>query len=476
MSDPLELARQALAGADVWLVGGAIRDRVLAAAGVDVTPHRDLDLIVDGDVRAAAKALARAARGPAFELSDAFGAWRVIAHDRSWQADLTPLRGGSLDADLSLRDFTVNAIAEPLEGGDPVDPFGGLEDLAARRLRPVGPSSFADDPLRVLRLARLACELGLHADEEAIAAAREHAAGLADIAQERVFGELKRIITADAAVAGLQLAERAGALAVVLPELTDLHGVEQTVYHHRDAHGHTLEVLERAIDIDRDPVAALGPEHGPRVRAVLDEPLADELTRSGGLRLGALLHDIAKARTAVPSPKGGFGFPGHDREGAVMVREILTRLRASEHLKRHVADLTRHHLRAGFLVHRRVGGEPLSRRDVFEYLKATGDVCVDVTLLSLADRLATRGRKHGEAIAKHEEVIGDLLGPALDWHEHGPPPPLVRGDELARELGRPEGPWLGEMLDEIAAARYAGEIATREDAIRYARDAAPSPR
>jgi poly(A) polymerase len=205
---------------------------------------------------------------------------------------------------------------------------------------------------------------------------------------------------------------------------------------------------------------------------VLDEPLADELTRGGGLRFGALLHDIAKPQTAMPSPKGGFGFPGHDREGAVMVRTILTRLRTSEQLKRHVADLTRHHLRPGFLVKHR----PLDPRQVYDYLRATEPVEVDVTLLSLADRLATRGRKHEEAIAKHEAVVDELLGPALDWHEHGPPPPLIRGDELAAELGIAKGPLVGELLAELAAAQYAGEIATRDEAVSRARAAAPSPR
>jgi tRNA nucleotidyltransferase/poly(A) polymerase len=470
MSDALQVARQALAGHDVWLVGGAIRDRLLGSD--PAFAHRDLDLVVDGDVQAAAKRLARAARGPSFALSDEFGAWRVIAGDRTWQADLNPLRGGSLDADLALRDFTINAIAEPLEGGEPVDPFDGRGDLDRRVLRLVRPQAFADDPLRVLRLARLATELGLTAEDETVRAARACARELGRVAPERVFAELKRIVVADDAVGGLQLAERVGALQAVLPELAELEGVEQTVYHHRDAHGHTLEVLERVIEIERDPGAVVGAEQGPRVRALLDEPLADELTRGGGLRLGALLHDIAKPRTAVPNPKGGYGFPGHDREGAVMVRDILTRLRTSEHLKRHVADLTRHHLRAGFLVHHR----PLDARAVFAYLKATEPVEADVTLLSLADRLATRGRKHGEAIARHAGVIDDLLGPALDWHEHGPPAPLIRGDELAAELALRRGPQIGELLAEIAAAQYAGEISTREEALSLARSAAPSPR
>jgi tRNA nucleotidyltransferase/poly(A) polymerase len=459
MSRPLDTVREALRGADVWIVGGAVRDRLLGR------PVTDLDLVVDGDVRAVAKRLARAVRGPAFELSDDFGAWRVIARDQGWQADLSPLRGGSLDADLALRDVTINAIAEPLEGGAAVDPFGGRGDLEARVLRAVGPRSFADDPLRVLRLARLACELDLAVDEATVAQARAEAERLAGVAQERVFAELRRILTCDDALRGIDLADRIGALGAVLPELVRLKGVEQTVYHHRDAYGHTLEVLERAIEIDRDPGAVFGAEHADRIRAVLDAPLADELTRAGGLRLGALLHDIAKATTAVPSPKGGFGFPGHDREGAVLARDILTRLRASEQLKRHVAELTRHHLRAGFLVHE----QPLDARKIHGYLVATAPVVVDVTLLSVADRLATRGRKHEEAIARHLAVTRELIGPALDWREHGPPPPLLRGDELARELGLRPGPRIGELLAELAAAQYAGEIATREEAIAHAR-------
>jgi poly(A) polymerase len=99
-----------------------------------------------------------------------------------------------------------------------------------------------------------------------------------------------------------------------------------------------------------------------------------------------------------------------------------------------------------------------------------------VTLLSVADRLATRGRKHEEAIARHLATVDELLGPALDWHDHGPPAPLVRGDELAREAGVVPGPELGRIVAELAAAQYVGEITTREEALSFARAAAPSPR
>jgi tRNA nucleotidyltransferase/poly(A) polymerase len=453
--DALNAVRSALGGERAWLVGGALRDRLLGR------PVVDLDLVVEGDVRALAKRLAKAVRGPAFELSEAFGAWRVIGPQRAWHADLSALRGGTLDADLALRDFTINAMAEPLDGGELVDPFGGAGDLAARRLRLVGERALADDPLRVMRLARLACELTLDVDDDALAAAREHAPLLERVAPERVFAELRRIVVADRALEGLTLLEMTGALGVVLPEVTALRGVEQTVYHHRDAYGHTLEVLQHVIEIERDPAIV---SLDQRVPALLAEPLADELTRGGGLRFAALLHDIAKPPTQTPNPKGGFGFPHHDALGAEMVADVLARLRTSDRLRAYVAALTRHHLRPGFLVH-----GTLTRRDVHRYLKATDAVAADTILLSVADRLATRGRKHDEAIGKHLEVAQQLLGPALDWHEHGPPPALVRGDELARELGIEAGPELGRLLAELAEAQYAGEISSREEALQYAK-------
>jgi poly(A) polymerase len=464
MTDPLAAVREALAGADgVWLVGGAVRDRVLGRT------TKDLDLAVAGDVAAAAKQLARRVRGPAFELSEEFGAWRVVGPDRAYEVDLSPLRGATIEEDLVRRDFTVNAMASPLAEDAVVDPFGGRRDLADKALRAVGPQSFSDDPLRVLRLARVACELGLVPDEPTLADASRHADGLARVAQERVLAELKRVVAADDALGGLDLMQRTGATRAVLPELDALQGVEQTVYHHRDAYGHTLEVLEQAIAIERDPASFLGDEQGARVAELLSRPLADELDRGKALRFAALLHDAAKPLTQVPNPKGGYGFPGHDRVGADLVEDVLGRLRASVDLRRHVAALTRHHLQPGFLVHRR----PLDPRTVYGYLKATEPVEVDTLLLSVADRCATRGRKSDEAIAKHLDLVRELLPPALDWHDHGPPPPLIRGDELARELAIAPGPELGRLLAEIAEAQYAGEVTTREAAISLAASSRP---
>ena len=457
MSAALEAARAALGDEPAWVVGGAIRDRLLDRE------TGDFDLVVGEDVAGAARRIGTAARAAVFPLSERFGAWRVASRAGGWHLDVSPLTGGSIEDDLARRDFTINAMAQPLAGGEAIDPLGGQEDLAARRLRMAGPAAFADDPLRALRLVRFAVELGMSADAATEAAARAASPRLVEISGERVFAELRRVIGADAVLDGLRQMDALGLTQAVLPELAALRGVSQGIYHHLDVHDHTLAVLAAVLELECDP-APLGPHAGDAV-AVLAEPLADELTRGQALRFGALLHDIAKPETRHTFPTGKVGFPGHDALGAQMSRDILARLRTSERLRAHVAALTRNHLRLGFMVHH----QPLSRRDVYGYLQACEPVAVDVTVLSVADRLATRGRKADEAIAKHLELARSLLGEALAARAASHAEPLVRGDELAMALGVRPGPELGRVLAELEEARFAGEIATREEAIAHAR-------
>jgi poly(A) polymerase len=461
---PLEAAQAALAGREAWIVGGAVRDRLLGRATTD------LDLAVPDDPRQAARGLARATGGAAFQLSGAFGAWRVVGPGHAWHVDLVPLREGSIEGDLAARDFTINAMAEPLAGGELLDPHGGQADLDARRLRMVGPAALAEDPLRALRAVRLAVELDLTIEPATAAAVGRAAPGLERVAAERVFGELKQVVASDAVRTGLQLMDAHGLTAQVLPELLALRGVEQNEFHHLDVHDHTLEVLDQVVAIQRDPLAAGFGEHAEAVGALLREPLADELTRGGAMRFAALLHDAAKPWTQTRLPDGRLGFPGHDQAGADVARTVLRRLRTSQKLVEHVATLCLHHLRLGFLVHER----PLDRRTVWRYLKATAPYAPEVTVFTVADRLATRGRNAEPAIAAHVDLAREVLGPALARRAEGRRPPLVRGDELARELGMPAGPRLGELLEQLEEDRYAGAITTRADAIRRARQLAGS--
>ncbi len=180
----LELAREVLAGEEAWVVGGAVRDELLGRELVD------LDIAVR-DPRQAARAFSKRAGGAPFALSERHGAWRV-ALEGGRTVDFTPLPG-SIEDDLATRDFTINAIARPLAGGEPVDPFGGRDDLEAHRLRAVGESIFRDDPLRLLRAVRLEDELELRLDPETEQLAQRDAGLVTQPAGERIVAELRRL-------------------------------------------------------------------------------------------------------------------------------------------------------------------------------------------------------------------------------------------------------------------------------------------
>jgi putative nucleotidyltransferase with HDIG domain len=458
------LARRALggaaAGAGVWIVGGAVRDAALGR------PVDDLDLAVAGDPAAAARAVAREGGGHVFQLSSEFATWRAVAADRGWQIDVTALRGETIEADLAARDFTVGAVAVPLAGGEPLDPAGGLADLERGILRVVNQASFVADPLRLLRAARLAADLGLELDPGTVELARSEAPRAAGAAGERQLAELRRLVGGPDPLRGLELLDRLGLTAVVLPELEALRGVEQGPNHHLDVHGHTLAVLERTLEVEADLERFAG-DRAEDVRALLAEPLADEVSRGTALRFGALLHDVGKPATR-GEHDGHVTFIGHDSEGAEIVAGVCRRLRASRALTAHLRALTRHHLRLGFMVHE----APLSPRRVHEYLRATEPVAADVTLLTVADRLSARGSgpfATEEAIEAHLGLAREMLAAALEWRRDGPPEPLLRGDELAAELGIAEGPELGALLAELEAAQYAGEVTTRAEAVEYLR-------
>ena len=436
-----------------WIVGGAVRDELL---GREVT---DIDIAVEGDPEAAARELAKELRGPVFRLSEAFGAWRVVDRRSGHVYDFAPLQGETIEEDLRRRDFTINAMARERDATDAelIDPLGGRADIDSRTLRVIGPEAYESDPLRPLRLARFAAELGFLPDAGTQRLTADAAARVPEASGERVFAELRRLVLAPGAVEGLALADRLGLLHAVLPELSDLHDVEQSHYHHKDVYGHTLEVLERLIELED--------EAGGELREVLDEPLADELTRGQALRFGALLHDIGKPATHDVRDDGRVTFLGHDRLGEEMVRQVCRRLRTSERLSRFLEGVTRHHLVLGFLVHER----PLDRRAVYRYLTRTSPVEVEVTLLSCADRLATRGKNAERAIDAHLDLARELMPAALEWRRDGPPRLPLRGDELAREAGIEPGPELGRVIEELREAAYAGEIEDRDDAVELAR-------
>jgi tRNA nucleotidyltransferase/poly(A) polymerase len=210
----LELAREVLDGKEAWVVGGAVRDELLGR------PMVDLDIACREPAEAARRYASRSEGAP-FPLSERHGAWRVaLSDDRT--VDFTPLPNG-IHEDLATRDFTINAIARPLAGGDPVDPFGGLGDLDRRILRAVAAGVFRDDPLRLLRAVRLEDELGFRLDAETERLVRANAGLVTRPAGERVLAELFRL-----SAEGFERLDEIGLLAPLGGSVDRLRGLGET--------------------------------------------------------------------------------------------------------------------------------------------------------------------------------------------------------------------------------------------------------
>ena len=453
-ADRLSEIRSQAPVADAWLVGGSVRDLLLDR------PVLDIDLVVDGDPAATARALAGSIGGSPFPLSERHGAWRVVGESRT--IDVTRCRG-TLEQDLALRDFTVNAIALPLAGGEPIDPLGGQDDLAAGLLRAVSPQVFDDDPLRLLRLPRIAHEVGFEIDDQTARLAASRASRADEPSAERIFAELCRLLGGHRPAEGLRLADRLGVLEVVLPEMVPLRGCLQSPHHQLDVWEHTLHVVEAVADIG-DHAGHYLPGHADRIGDELDRVVGDQLTARQGLRLAALFHDIRKPQTR-REVDGRIGFMGHDREGAAAVSAILGRWKASNDLIRFCSMLVREHLALGFSIPSR----PLGLRVAHRYLKATSPWPGSSVTLSLADRLATRGPSSRlRHLRRHVETAEEMLTliAELERDQH---PPLLRGDEIAQELDA-HGATIGRLVALLAEEQAAGAVATREEALAFVRE------
>jgi poly(A) polymerase len=445
-----------------WLVGGTVRDLLMGR------PVTDIDLVVDGDPDRAARALARSRGGSPFPLSERHGAWRVV--NAGPTVDVAACRGGSIADDLGQRDFTINAIAVPLAGGDAVDPFGGRADLREERIRLVSEQVFDDDPLRLLRLGRIAHELGFSIDSAARGRARERAALADRPSGERISMEMRRILLLDDPADGIRILDDLGVLEVVLPELAPTRGVEQSGHHHLDVFEHTLQVLDTAADISRHPEHYLG-EQADAVAEELARPVGDGLDEAGVLRLAALFHDVAKPATRAVDGSGRISFLGHDAAGAEIVAAVLDRWRAAAAVSACCRLLVREHLRLGFMVRRR----PLDRRQAYRYLRATAPFPLASVVLSLADRLATRGRRARQRhLRAHAETAIEAAGLIVELIQDTSPA-LLRGDQIAALTGA-SGPAIGTLVEALAEEQAAGAVNDRAGAELFVRERAEAMR
>ena len=447
-----------------WVVGGALRDALLGrAAG-------DLDVAVPAGALELGRVLADRLGAAFVPLDAGRGVCRVVG---DVQVDIADFRAPDLAQDLRGRDFTVNALAVPVRslvarGSASVeDPTGGRADLGARRIRLCGPRSLADDPVRALRVARLAVEPGWSLDPGVGPAVIEVAPALHSASAERVRDELIAILSEPAAGWGLRLLDGLDVLGVVFPERLAMRRTQQPAPHRFDVWEHSLRAVEAMDEIEAhlDRLAPWGQE----LRDHLAEGLGDGLTRAAALKLAALLHDVAKPETRAVLA-GRIRFIGHDSRGAEHARAIAERLRLSGRAAGVLARLVGHHLRP---MHLALSGG-ITRRARYRFFRDLGHEARDLLLLALADAAAVRGEAPFDVWAGADgAVVRSLMEGAPEDERSLVAPPLLRGEEVMEALHLTPGPEVGRLLALAREAQALGLVSTREEALAHLRQAGP---
>jgi poly(A) polymerase len=420
-------ARLRAAGHRGYLVGGSVRDALLDRDIVDVDIATDArPETVESVARPWADAVWLQGKrfgtvgcekdGERFEITT-FRADVYRAESRKPEVTYSD----DIETDLSRRDFTVNAMAialdEPTDAGPRiVDPYGGLSDLAARRLRtPLAPEiSFEDDPLRMLRAARFVATLGFEPEAALVDAIEKMHERLKIVSAERVRDELSKLLVADDPSSGLWLTARTGLADEFLPELNAMRLEQDPIHRHKDVLAHTIAVVAKT---------------SPRLR----------------IRLAALLHDVGKPRTRGYGPQG-VTFHHHEVVGARMARERMLALRYPNDLVDDVTRLVELHLR--FHTYRMGWTDSAVRR----YVRDAGPLLDDLNELTRCD-CTTRDARKAAALGDRMDELVARIAELREREELAKIRPALDGNEVMRFLGVAPGPIVGDALDFLLELR-----------------------
>lgn len=417
------------AGHELAVVGGPVRDAVLDR------PGNDWDFATSATPEQIEE-IARPWTDATWDMGREFGTigirhgqheleittYRSDAYDAASRKPEVRF-GDTLEADLSRRDFTINAMAIRLPSREFVDLFGGLDDLADRRLRtPISPEmSFSDDPLRMMRAARFAAQLDFTVDADVLAAMTTMAGRLEIVSAERMRIELDKILLADHPVVGLRLLVDTGLAAQMLPELPALILERDEHHRHKDVYEHSLIVLEQAIALE------------PRLADDGQDPRPDLV-----VRLAALLHDIGKPKTRRFQDGGSVTFHHHDVVGAKLARKRLRALRYSNDVVDQVCTLVELHLR----FHGYGSGE-WTDSAVRRYVRDAGDQLERLHILTRAD-CTTRNQRKAARLQRTYDELEARIAVLAEQEELGAIRPDLDGTQIMAILGLAPGREVGE--------------------------------
>ena len=445
-------SRFAEAGHELALVGGPVRDALLGR--LSTRPDADLDFTTDAHPEQIQALLGPVAEA-VWDVGARFGT--IGARIAGREVEITTYRaeqydagsrkpevsfGESLPDDLGRRDFTVNAMALRLPDLEFVDLYGGLTDLGAGLLRTPGTpeQSFSDDPLRMMRAARFAAQLGFEVAADVVVAMTEQADRLAIVSAERIRDELMKIVMSPDPRRGLALLVDTGLADHVLPELPLLRLEADEHHHHKDVYEHTLTVLEQAIVLEDAHEPASGPD-----------PV---------LRLAALLHDIGKPRTRRFEADGRVSFHHHEVVGERMTRKRMQALRFSGSEIDDVSTLVGLHLR----FHGYGTGE-WTDSAVRRYVRDAGPLLTRLHKLTRAD-CTTRNRRRAAALQRSYDSLERRIGELAAQEELDSVRPELDGQAIMALLDLAPGPVVGEayrfLLDLRLDRGPLGEDAARE--------------
>ncbi len=422
------------AGFELYLVGGTVRDALLGRLGddIDFTTNATPDETI-GVLRGWASTIweigrefgtigAQRGHGPKLEITT----FRAEAYDGVSRNPVVRY-GTSLVDDLSRRDFAINAMAVSVPGHELTDPYGGRDDLRARVIRTPGlpQLSFSDDPLRMLRAARFAAQLGFRVAPDVVAAMTAMAGDLDRITVERVQVEFAKLMLGADPVAGLRLLVDTGLADRFLPELPGLRLAIDEHAQHKDVYEHTLTVVANAIRFEQ---AA-----GERPDLVL--------------RLAALLHDIGKPATKAIGRDGRVSFHHHEVVGAQLARKRLRALRFPRDVVDDVAELVALHLRFyGY------GRGEWTDSAVRRYVHDAGHLLPRLHKLVRSD-CTTRNRRKAQRLAADYDALEARIARIAEQEDLDRVRPDLDGNEIMRLLGIPPGPLVGKAWNHLKELR-----------------------
>ncbi len=435
----------------VYIVGGSIRDLFRGRSPLDY------DLAVLEQPELFARGLAARTSGRVVE----FGRGRqkiqrVVAADRIF--DIMPVQGASIEEDLRRRDFTVNAMALEVSSADLIDPLGGRQDLAAKKIRMVSEDVFRKDPLRLIRAFRLAAAFDFTITTETAAAICRNAHLIVRSAGERIREEFFKILQLDKSYGHLCRMADTGILPAIFPELLELKNVQATGGRHRDLLAQTLKAYDHLEDL-LTPGNPLVPTIANLTREDLNP------ARSALLKCALLFHAIGKPAARTIAADGALHFYGYFRRSAALAANIARRLRFSRRQTDTLDIIIRHHTRPFWLFRARQK-KTIANKAFVRLFLSCGETTPAVLLHALAQHWGGQDRPE----IKNEEFSGFILTAIQNYYTVLRPrsalPPPLNGDDLIQRFDLSPSPILKRILAHVNEERLSRNTLTRSQAFK----------